>query len=136
MPGPDANDWLHRLSTDEWLAAAATELAHAQATLERRAYRPAVTHARRAAGMALNAVLTLRPRPAWGRSYMEHVAALADDADVPAPMRAAADRLRATPAAPPELVRLGAPDATALDAARSIIAWARAEVASLRGPVS
>jgi HEPN domain-containing protein len=132
VPGSDPNDWLHRLTTDEWLAAAATELTHVEETLVRRAYRPAVTHARRAAGMALNAVLTLRARPAWGRSYMEHVVALVDDAEIPDTPRAAARTLRETPAAPPELVPLGKPDTTTLEAARAIVAWARAEVAALR----
>ena len=57
MPGPDPAHWLHRLTADEWLAAAATELELCAETLERRAFRPGVTHARRAAGMAWNAVL-------------------------------------------------------------------------------
>ena len=61
MPGPDPAHWLHRLTAEEWLAAAATEIAHAEAALARRAFRPGVTHARRAAGMAWNAVLTRHP---------------------------------------------------------------------------
>ncbi len=61
MPGPDPAHWLHRLTAEEWLAAAETEIGHAEAALARRAARPGVTHARRAAGMAWNAVLTVRP---------------------------------------------------------------------------
>ena len=85
MPGPDPSHWLDRLTPREWLAAAEAELAHASEALARRAARPGVTHARRAAGMAWNAVLATAPDGAgraalvarFGRSYMEHVAALA-----------------------------------------------------------
>jgi len=125
MPGPDPAHWLHRLTADEWLAAAATELAHAEAALARRAARPGVTHARRAAGMAWNAVLTVRPDERAGRSYMEHVIALAGDATVPEDIRAAAQSLRDTPAAPPALLTLGKPDLAAAQAARTIFNHAR-----------
>jgi hypothetical protein len=133
VPGPDPSHWLHRLTPAEWLEAADTELAHAAETLARRAFRPGVTHARRAAGMAWNAVLAAAPDDAsmarFGRSYMEHVAALATATDAPAPVRAAAALLRDTPPAPPELVTLGKPDKPdlrPLDAARAIAAHARA----------
>jgi HEPN domain-containing protein len=128
MPGPDPTHWLHRLLPAEWLAAADTELQHCAETLGRRAYRPGVTHARRAAGMALNAVLAGEDHPNWGRSYMEHVVALADEALAPAEVRAAARQLRDTPPAPPELVKLGGPDLAPLEAARTIIDWARAQL--------
>ena len=52
---PRADHWLWRLDADAWLRAASTELAACEAHLDSR--RTAVTHARRAAGMALNAVL-------------------------------------------------------------------------------
>ena len=130
MPGAVPSHWLHRLTPAEWLDAATTELEHARAALERRAARPGVTHARRAAGMAWNAVLAAAPDDAlaarFGRSYMEHVAALATAPDVPEPVRAAAALLRDTPPAPPELVTLGRPDVRPLDAARAIAAHARA----------
>jgi hypothetical protein len=144
VPGPDPSHWLHRLTPAEWLAAAETELEHAAAALARRAVRPGVTHARRAAGMAWNAVLAAEADAAagealvarFGRSYMDHVAALAADApaattdgapdDIAAELRAAARLLRDTPPAPPALVQLGKPDARALDAARVVLAHARA----------
>ena len=133
MPGPDPSHWLHRLTPAEWLDAADTELAHAAEALARRAFRPGVTHARRAAGMAWNAVLAAAADDAaiarFGRSYMEHVAALATATDAPAPVRAAAELLRDTPPAPPALVTLGKPDqpdVRPLDAARAIAAHARA----------
>jgi hypothetical protein len=125
MPGSDPAHWLYRLSAAEWLAAAETELAHAEAALQRRATRPGVTHARRAAGMAWNAVLVGNPDERAGRSYMEHVAALADDPSAPAEIRQAAQRLRDTPALPPALITLGRPDLGPADAARAILDHAR-----------
>jgi hypothetical protein len=133
VPGADPSHWLKRLTPAEWLDAATTELEHARAALERRAARPGVTHARRAAGMAWNAVLASEPDGAtmdalvarFGRSYMEHVSALASEDDVPADVRQAARRLRDTPPAPPPLITLGKPDLGALDAATLITAHAR-----------
>ena len=127
MPGSDPGHWLHRLDAAEWLAAAATELSHAEEKLTRRAVRPGVTHARRAAGMAWNAVLVKAPDERYGRSYMDHVVALAQggDDEILADVRAAAQLLRDTPPAPPELITLGKPDLRALEAARTIVEYAR-----------
>jgi HEPN domain-containing protein len=125
MPGPDPAHWLHRLTAEEWLAAAVTEIAHAEEALGRRAPRPGITHARRAAGMAWNAVLTRHPDQSAGRSYMEHVVALSNDATVPVEVRAAAQRLRDTPARQPELVTLGKPDLGPAHDARAILDHAR-----------
>jgi hypothetical protein len=136
MPGRDPGHWLHRFDAAEWLAAAETELAHAQEKLSHRSVRPGVTHARRAAGMAWNAVLVTAPSPdeRYGRSYMDHVVALAqapqDDTAIPAEVRAAAQQLRDTPAAPPQLVTIGKPDMSALEAATAIVAFARIRVGS------
>lgn len=70
--------WLFRLTPVEWIRAAETELAAARENIGRR--RTALTHARRAAGMALNARLVAEAsRPSvhveevWGRSYLEHL---------------------------------------------------------------
>jgi hypothetical protein len=126
VPGSDPTHWLHRLDAAEWLAAAETELQHCAEALGRRAFRPGVTHARRAAGMACNAVLIGEDHPTWGRSYMEHVVALAGEEGVVAE---SARLLRDTPPAPPELVPLGKPDLRALEAARAIVGWARERVA-------
>ena len=129
MPGPDPAHWLHRLTADEWLAAAATELAHARDKLSQRSVRPGVTHARRAAGMAWNAVLVATPDERYGRSYMEHVVALADAPDddpaIPTEVRAAARLLRETPAAPPALITIGKPDMSTAEAAERIVEYAR-----------
>lgn len=77
--------WLWRLTAAQWLAAASAELSAGRAALAQR--RRAVTHARRAAGMALNGVLVglacsgrwprERCERAWGRSYLEHLRAVA-----------------------------------------------------------
>jgi HEPN domain-containing protein len=128
MPGTDPGHWLHRLDEREWLAAALVELEHTASALDRRAVRPAVVHARRAAGMAANAVLCRMERPAWGRSYMEHVVALCDDVSVPEEVRAAARRLRDTAPAPPALVKLGAPDRSVHAAAAVLCDWARQQL--------
>jgi hypothetical protein len=136
MGDTDPTHWLHRLSPDEWLAAADTELAHCQETLSRRAFRPGVTHARRAAGMALNAVLALREDNHYGRSYMDHVMALAQDKTAPDHARSAAEALRHSPSsAPPLLLTLGKLDLRALEDARRVVAYARARVATLRAPL-
>ena len=81
----EQDHWLWRLSADAWLEAARRELEQASDQLGAR--RTAVTHARRAAGMALNGVLVAmadrgwsreRCETAWGRSYIDHLRALAD----------------------------------------------------------
>jgi hypothetical protein len=135
-PASDPTHWLYRLTSAEWLAAADTEVGHADLALARRAARPGVTHARRAAGMAWNAVLVLAPDERFGRSYMEHVVALADDAVAPEDVRDAARLLRDTPPLPPQLITLGKPDLRAAAAARTIIAHARTRVAALSVPLA
>jgi hypothetical protein len=133
-PPRDPGHWLYRLRSEEWLAAAENELRLCEDALRRRAVRPGVTHARRAAGMAWNAVLaTVRadaPDARYGRSYMEHVIALSEptaaaDDGVPDEVRAAARVLRETPGAPPALLTIGKPDVTALEAARLVVDHAR-----------
>jgi hypothetical protein len=83
----DHDHWLWRLSDREWLEAGLHELAQAEQHLGTR--RTGITHARRAAGMALNGVLVSmagrgwtkdRCETAWGRSYMDHLRAVADSA--------------------------------------------------------
>jgi hypothetical protein len=85
MTEQDSDHWLWRLDAQGWLAAAEAELEHGRAHSTSR--RTAVTHARRAGGMALNATLVAmqsrgwsreRCEHAWGRSYIDHLRALAD----------------------------------------------------------
>jgi len=108
---------------------ATTELAHAAAAAERRAPRAAVAHARRAAGMAWNAVLVEHPDERAGRSYMEHVVALCDDPAAPDGVRAAARELKDASMSRPPLVTLAppgaGPDMATVRAARTIFEHAR-----------
>jgi hypothetical protein len=140
MPPRDPAHWLLRLTSAEWLAAAETELLHAEAALTRRAARAGVTHARRAAGMAWNAVMATAADPdgpqnaRYGRSYMDHVVALVSQDDAPAEVRAAAERLRDTAPRPPELVTIGKPDLAPLEAARAIVAYAAVRSAKTDSP--
>ena len=124
----DPTHWLYRLTVEEWLAAAETELQHCADTLRRRAFRPGVTHARRAAGMAWNAVLITSPEARFGRSYLEHVSALAKDDHTPDEPRRAAQYLLDTPPAPPALITLGKPDLAPHAAARVLVDYARVRV--------
>ncbi|MEP6652500.1 MAG: hypothetical protein ABJA82_04025 [Myxococcales bacterium] len=130
----DPTHWLYRLTAEEWLASAETELQHCADSLRRRAFRPGITHARRAAGMAWNAVLLDTPDDRLGRSYMEHVTALANDQHMPEEPRLAAQYLRDTPPAPPALVTLGktaaaaAADLAPHAAARVLVDYARERV--------
>jgi hypothetical protein len=140
MTAKDDQHWLHRLSTAAWLAAAAHELEQAEIALGRRAVRTVVTHARRGAGMALNAILradaeteTARPEARWGRSYMEHLVALAHDPTAPTVAREAAALLRDTPPQAPALIQLGSPDRRPIEAARRILEWARVRTTTSAG---
>lgn len=140
MPGADPKHWLHRLSAEEWLRAGMRELSVAKESTARHATRPALASARRAAGMGWNAVLALEENPdaKFGRSYADHLRALAEGAvldtsdptPIPAEVRAAAKRLMDDPAAGPQkVVTLITParDAKMLDAAETILAeaWSR-----------
>ncbi|MBK8241076.1 MAG: hypothetical protein IPK74_36640 [Deltaproteobacteria bacterium] len=119
MADDDASEhWLWRLDAAAWLAAARRELAAAHEQLESR--RACVAHARRAGGMACNAVLCAwaqrEPERAdaiasvWGRSYVEHLRWLVAGSRGPLPegVEALAKTLLETPMAPPEVIGLGA----------------------------
>jgi hypothetical protein len=127
MPGTDLDHWLHRLTSEEWLRAAATELLRARRALGGKLQRQGVAGARRAAGMAWNAVLVLAADESYGRSYMEHLRALAGDRVVPENVRAAAQALVDAELAP-ELVQLGPGDTRIADAAAAIVEHAQARV--------
>lgn len=80
----DPAHWLWRLGATDWIAAAQTELVSARDKLANR--RAAVVHCRRGGGMALNAVLVVwgttegdaeSATTRWGRSYVDHLGALA-----------------------------------------------------------
>lgn len=126
----DAEHWLYRHSGDEWIRAAMNELRRAEGAAASRNAPALVAAAKRAAGMALNGALVVRPDEAWGRSFVEHLAALAADASAPEAARDAARRLAAL--APPtgDVINLRTPSANArvLEDARTVMAHAYAIV--------
>ena len=126
------DSWLTRLSSTEWLSAAKGELARASVALTHKQQRAGVTQARRAAGMAWNAVLReivdVKERARYGRSYMDHLKTLSAEASVSASVREAALALLS---APPGsiLVQLGAGDTRFAQAAGVIVGEAERRVA-------
>jgi HEPN domain-containing protein len=127
----DPSHWLYRLSPDEWVRAALAEIGAAERAFRQHNARAGHAGARRAAGMALNAALIVEPNPGWGRSYVEHLAALAREGEaVPAPVRDAARLLTEAPAPGAALVALRsrAADDRLLEAARTVMAHAYARV--------
>jgi HEPN domain-containing protein len=132
MADRDPEHWLYRLSSEEWLRAAENELLRAAEALRGKQQRMGVAGARRAAGMAWNAVLARADdeayRESYGRSYMEHLKGLARDASLPEAVRAAAEALMRAPLASP-IVQLGPGDTRLADAARTILEHARRAVA-------
>lgn len=132
MREPDPEHWLYRYTPREWLRASMGELEQARRAYAAHNGRAGLAGCRRAAGVSLNGWLaTLDPLPeAYGRSYMDHLAALAVDEGAPEAVRAAAMLLRQTPLPGGEIValRTAATDARALDAAETIMAHAYAGV--------
>src|SRR5262245_42911498 len=127
----DPDHWLYRFTPEEWLRAATGELAAAERALAARQRRAGVTQARRAAGMAWNAVLVATSdETGYGRSYMEHLQALVRDAAVPEVVREAARALLEAPLTQQlvPLGQLGHGDTQLARAAEAIIACARERV--------
>lgn len=112
-----AEHWLWRLSAAAWLAAAGNEIEAARAALGER--RVAIAHLRRGAGMALNAVLVAwsgddparreTAETMWGRSYVDHLRAVAEGRCGPLDDEAAraCAELASLSSRAPELVALG-----------------------------
>lgn len=126
----DPGHWLYRFAADEWIRAALGELARAEKALGQGDVRAGAVGLKRAAGMALNATLIVQPEPALGRSYMEHLEALAASERVPAAVREACRLLLELKPSSSDVVRLRTPraDHSALEAARDVIAHAWAVV--------
>jgi len=128
----DDTHWLFKLSPDEWIRSAMGELRRAEDAYKQKNARAGLAGARRAAGMALNAVLILTPNEAWGRSYMDHLLAVKRDGAEGAPprIREAAAILVDTPLPGGDLVaiRTSSADERVLEAARDVLAHAYAMV--------
>lgn len=133
MAGTDPDHWLYKLSPAEWLRGAMNELGSAKQLYGRHDARPGLASARRAAGMAWNAVLALEPAPddAFGRTYVEHLRALADGVShaepIPGAVRDAARALVSEPEPRPgTLVQLLSPrhEGRVVAAAETVLAEA------------
>jgi hypothetical protein len=122
----DPTHWLFRYSPDEWIRAALGELARARRAWEQGNGRAGALGVKRAAGMALNAVLIVRPEQDWGRTYLEHLTALAADSRAPQAVRTACQRVLEAQSPSGDLVSLRTPRShTAfVDAAHDVIAHA------------
>jgi hypothetical protein len=123
-------DWLARHSPDGWIQQGLGELSRAEQLLRTHDRKAGVLSLRRAAGMALNGALSVVWRE-WGRTYVEHVRAVAEDETVPEPVRAAARLLaQVTTDQPAGVVRLTPPRESQrwVEAAKTVMAHAYAVV--------
>jgi hypothetical protein len=122
----DPDHWLYRLSPLEWIRAGLAEVARAEKALEHGDARGGLAGLKRGAGMALNGALIVEPEPSWGRTYVEHLQALAKGDRAPAPVRAAAQCVvDAAPSTGPVVVlRTPRAHAKVVEAARDVIAHA------------
>lgn len=130
----DESHWLNKLSSEEWIRSALGELRRAEEAYSKKNGRAGLAGARRAAGMALNAVLIVEPNESWGRSYMDHLLALKRDGAPPRIQEASAILID-TPLPGGELValRTAGADERVLEAARDLIAHAYAIVTRAGG---
>jgi len=122
--------WLSRHSPEDWIRRGLGELARAQDALKSHDRVAGVIGLRRAAGMALNGALSVSSRD-WGRTYIEHLRAVADDSSVPLKVREAAQLLnRVELDRIPDVVRLTPPSESArwIEAAKTVMAHAYAVV--------
>jgi len=126
----DPSHWLRRFSSGEWISASLAELRRAEEAYARSDARAGLAGCKRAAGMALNGALLVQPNDAWGRSYVDHIAALANDEAAPEAVRAACKLLLEThpPSSDILSLRSKAGDARVIDAARDVMAQAYAMV--------
>lgn len=120
----DTAHWLYKLSPEEWIQSALAELRRAESALASGVLPPAYAGLKRAAGMALNAALIRVPNPSWGRSYVDHLHGLSEDASAPEVVRGAARSLLQLKATPGQVVTLRTPRSQArwVDAAKTVMA--------------
>ncbi len=122
----DPGHWLRKYTPDEWIRAALGELGRARKAVERGDTRGSAAGLKRAAGMALNAALLVEPESSWGRTYVEHLDALAADPRVPDAVRSAARTVLSVGAPAGGVVRLRTPKSQQepVEAAHDVIAHA------------
>lgn len=127
-----STEWLDKFTPDEWIRVAMGEMRRAEEAYQAKNARAGLAGARRAAGMALNGALRVEPNDAWGRSYVDHLLALAKDQTVPERVREASKHLMQTPLPGGGqgivALRTSASDEKVLEAAKDVIAHAYAVV--------
>jgi hypothetical protein len=126
--------WLLRLSADDWMRAAVVEYDRGVEALTSRNARQASVHAVRAAGMAVNAFLRDAPDDRYGRSYAEHLTALAAIVDAPPAVKRAAKVLVSDQAN--KLVALGGRQQGPIAASRAILVWSAERMAEEERPLA
>jgi hypothetical protein len=126
----EPDHWLRKLTPDEWIRAALAELRRAEAAYSSGDGRGGSAGVKRAAGMALNGALIVEPDETWGRSYVEHVKALAEDGRVPQAVRDACRTVLEAKGPSGNVISLRTPRANdaVVDAAKDVIAHAYAVV--------
>ena len=127
--------WLQRYTPEDWIRQGLSELARAEKRLFAHDRIAGVLGLRRAAGMALTGALAVHFRE-WGRTYVDHLRAVAEDESVPEPVRAAAQILNdVTLEHPPGVVRLTPPSESTrwVEAAKTVMAHAYAVVHGTTG---
>lgn len=126
----DPGHWLFRLSPEEWIQASLAELRRAEAAYAKNDAAAGLAGCKRAAGMALNGALIVEPNDAWGRSYVDHLRALAKDDGVPSAVREACAVLLETkpPGGDVLGLRTKRGDARVIEAAKDVMAHAYAKV--------
>ena len=128
----DLQHWLYRLTPREWIQTALAELGRGEAAFANRDRKGALACCRRAAGMAMNGALATTDAidERYGRSYMDHIIALGNDARAPEAAREAATLLVQTPLPGGEVVvlRTVGSDERLLEATRTVMAHAYAIV--------
>ena len=127
--------WLLRYTPEDWIRQGLSELARAEKRLLAHDRTAGVLGLRRAAGMALNGALAVHLRD-WGRTYVDHLRAIAEDESVPVPVRDAAKVLNdVTLEHQPGVVRLTPPSESSrwVEAAKTVMAHAYAVVHGTAG---
>ena len=126
----DLKAWLLRYTAQGWIDRSLRELAVAEQAFADHQPPAAAAAMKRAAGMALNGALRVVPREDWGRSYVDHLKALAEDETLPTAVSDAANAILQFTPQPGTLVFLRSPgkDNRLLEATRTVMAHAYAIV--------
>lgn len=126
----DPTHWLYCKPPRAWLQSSMEELSRVHSALSTRDHKGALATCRRAAGLALNAMLCSAERldERYGRSYMDHIQALSTDPSAPEAVQNAAKLLLNTPTSSPgfTVLRTVRKDHELVEATKDIMAHALA----------